>query len=801
VVLSRSIVLTEEQQANVSAAVEFLASDDAVVAAVQASEDVTIVAGTSVVVEVDLTVSASFTIGGLTDTLDDGDVAVFRDAVAAVVHIDPARIVRIDQAADDAGLTLNVTLNGFGSDADASASMLAALTSAATQQAILERLVASATTEEEDAAAAQAPSRRRLSATTLKLGKLLKLLGPAAVVHATQGVTGMAVTYTVIPPAQPPPEPVVVAQSVTVDLAVFDPVAALAAAAAAAPNATVTADLSVANSWVLAGVNATLNDTELAGFAEAVAAALDVNASRVRASYVRNQTTDGASLTISADVIGCGTNVSEAADLLARLTANATWNVIIGGGGGLRRRQLLGLGEFLSALAFAAINIFSTGGSVSFETLTKFFESVFSGLTAQTILRVYHDYEDFLEDHQDVYTWATPNAQQYMTAHPDFAAKYRYMRTCRMVLTTWHEFKSCSAWFPIPPPPPPSPPSPPPPPRPPPSPPPQPPPSPRPPPPFTAPLPPPEAFPRSGLASVNDGGYQTSASSNGYTSYKAFDMLVDGLPYGTSPYVGYTWTYELAWGAQAGTGCYTSGTLYSTRCALYNTDAYFMPLPGGTRVQVTSASGEWLQIRLPQAVILSSYVLCDDTFYVNRPSSWVLVGSNDGYNWFWLDEQSGVQNYQSTSLKRSYNGRNCARWVSSGYEEWCLRTTHTPYTHFRIILRQTVRDEPRLAELRLIGVPPYSPPPPSPSPPPTPPPPPSPPPSPSPPPPSPPPPSPPPRPPPSPPPPRPPPSPPRPPPPSPPPPPPPSPPLPPSPPPAPVRPTRAARAYFHCRLA
>ena len=61
-----------------------------------------------------------------------------------------------------------------------------------------------------------------------------------------------------------------------------------------------------------------------------------------------------------------------------------------------------------------------------------------------------------------------------------------------------------------------------------------------------------------------------------------------------------------------------------------------------TTVGTTSYLGEWLQLQLPSAITLSSYVLSSRTGVAAiSPNTWVLAGSTNGTTWVLLDSQTG----------------------------------------------------------------------------------------------------------------------------------------------------------------
>ena len=119
-------------------------------------------------------------------------------------------------------------------------------------------------------------------------------------------------------------------------------------------------------------------------------------------------------------------------------------------------------------------------------------------------------------------------------------------------------------------------------------------------------------------AGYGQGTYVASASSEntaggGYYSYRAFDKGASTIPYSSTGSL------------YAASGAYT-GTVRSVD------------------VNGTSYSGEWLQIQMPSSVVLSSYSLQQrQDGYGNgngEPTSWTILGSNDGTNWSVVEQRT-----------------------------------------------------------------------------------------------------------------------------------------------------------------
>ena len=171
-------------------------------------------------------------------------------------------------------------------------------------------------------------------------------------------------------------------------------------------------------------------------------------------------------------------------------------------------------------------------------------------------------------------------------------------------------------------------------------------------------------FPPSGLTSnytllknktFGNGYYDISASieGNGTKGYYLFD--------GT----GLNWENDTQW--------------------VYNFDSY----SGSTKTTVDGVDvyGEWVQIKLPVHLLISSYTLTNSGDSASLPVSWKLAGSNNGTTWYTLSTISS--NASSVNAVRPF--------TVSGIT--------TSYMYFRIIFRgiNASSNFVRAAELSLTG--------------------------------------------------------------------------------------------------
>ncbi len=91
-----------------------------------------------------------------------------------------------------------------------------------------------------------------------------------------------------------------------------------------------------------------------------------------------------------------------------------------------------------------------------------------------------------------------------------------------------------------------------------------------------------------------------------------------------------------------------------------------------TTASGTAYTGEWIQIQLPTAIKLHTYTLMSrDTWSQRAPSSFVILGSNDGSTWALVDTRTSVTTWANrTQLTFSPN-------------------SNTAYTYFRLVARAT----------------------------------------------------------------------------------------------------------------
>jgi hypothetical protein len=110
-----------------------------------------------------------------------------------------------------------------------------------------------------------------------------------------------------------------------------------------------------------------------------------------------------------------------------------------------------------------------------------------------------------------------------------------------------------------------------------------------------------------------------------------------------------------------------------------------------TTVSGASVAGEWIQLKMPMGLVVSSYTISSVTKCL---ASWLLAGSIDGVTWFRIDERSGIA---------------ATVWNNTAQNTYSVDNQPPMATHLRLILRATTGsagpngDMFTLTELRFAG--------------------------------------------------------------------------------------------------
>lgn len=169
----------------------------------------------------------------------------------------------------------------------------------------------------------------------------------------------------------------------------------------------------------------------------------------------------------------------------------------------------------------------------------------------------------------------------------------------------------------------------------------------------------------SGLAYGN-GIYRASGSTEVWPAFRAFDKNVPPTTAGGA-------TATNSW---AGNSNYNSSGAYTGAIS--------------TTIDGSSYAGEWLQIQLPNSIVLTAYQLNrGENGRTWNPSTFYLAGSNNGSTWSMLDSKSGI-----TTAQWGVTGTNQAYTINL--------TNATAYSYYRIVVNKVQGlDFVLLGEVRL----------------------------------------------------------------------------------------------------
>jgi hypothetical protein len=118
---------------------------------------------------------------------------------------------------------------------------------------------------------------------------------------------------------------------------------------------------------------------------------------------------------------------------------------------------------------------------------------------------------------------------------------------------------------------------------------------------------------------------------------------------------------------------YSRAYNYSTGAYILNTLTTYTNIVTNT---INNYKGEWVQIQLPDAIILPSYELSgpvNESIRKSMPKDFILVASNDGSSWFLLDDHTNLT------------------W-SVGVAKIFTITNNNAYSYYRIVINKTNAD-------------------------------------------------------------------------------------------------------------
>jgi hypothetical protein len=148
-----------------------------------------------------------------------------------------------------------------------------------------------------------------------------------------------------------------------------------------------------------------------------------------------------------------------------------------------------------------------------------------------------------------------------------------------------------------------------------------------------------------------------SMTSDNFTATGTYNGIVNGV------YVSSASTYYIASGAEQpyrffdknnnGTWWTTSSGSYSTSTGLYTAGVY------STTISGSPYAGEWIQIQLPAAIVLTTYTIYNSASWQSRaPVDFKIAGSTNGTNWTLVDTQTAITSWLSSTTNLTFTPSN-----------------------------------------------------------------------------------------------------------------------------------------------
>ena len=195
--------------------------------------------------------------------------------------------------------------------------------------------------------------------------------------------------------------------------------------------------------------------------------------------------------------------------------------------------------------------------------------------------------------------------------------------------------------------------------------------------------------------------YSSASSFTGITSAASNSISVTAA-YGTGSYITSQSSYNSSSGVAAwclfnkdSTTTTANNKWYCSSTTVYTGSggAYNAASPISTTVSGSAVNGEWVQIKLPKQILLSSYIISIESAALgDAPNKWVLAGSNDGSTWYTVNSQGQSLLLPWTSLS--------SQTINAVYPGAGL------YSYYRLIIQNTLNTTPgdaHLTEWRLFG--------------------------------------------------------------------------------------------------
>lgn len=135
----------------------------------------------------------------------------------------------------------------------------------------------------------------------------------------------------------------------------------------------------------------------------------------------------------------------------------------------------------------------------------------------------------------------------------------------------------------------------------------------------------------------------------------------------SSQYPGEESWRAFAWNSSDGTTVWTVANQF-----YYTNGQYVRSPPVTTTIDGVAYAGEWLQLQLPTAILLTDYYLYGWKAALFRsPKKWWVAGSNDGTTWTMIDSRE-----------------NITRYPDEDYSFKVQTIQSTPYSYYRIVVNQ-----------------------------------------------------------------------------------------------------------------
>ena len=107
--------------------------------------------------------------------------------------------------------------------------------------------------------------------------------------------------------------------------------------------------------------------------------------------------------------------------------------------------------------------------------------------------------------------------------------------------------------------------------------------------------------------------------------------------------------------------------------------------PGYPQFKVSDYYGEWIQLQLPEGIVLKSYSLCKRNGDQGMPQNFKLYGSNNGSTWVVLDTQTGITG-----------------WVDSTFKTFTISNS-TNYSYYAIVANKVTLNTTKVNQRFIAG--------------------------------------------------------------------------------------------------